>query len=40
MLWALLAAVSVDGLIVDRGWSPERVAEHLALLFRSTFVRE
>jgi len=40
MLWALLSADLVDGLSSDRGWSQEQVTKHLALLFRSTFVRE
>jgi AcrR family transcriptional regulator len=40
MLWALISSDLIEGLLVDRGWSRERLAEHLALLFRSTFVRD
>jgi hypothetical protein len=27
----------IEGLLVDRQWSPEKLAEHLAALFRRTF---
>jgi hypothetical protein len=30
----------IEALIVDRRWSRRRLAEHLALLFRSTFVAD
>jgi AcrR family transcriptional regulator len=40
MLWALMSFDVLEGLLVDRHWSPERYAEHLAVLFRSTFVRD
>lgn len=38
MLFALISSDMIEALIVDRGWSRQRLAEHLALLFRSTFV--
>jgi AcrR family transcriptional regulator len=38
MLFALISSDMIEALIVDRGWSPQRLAEHLALLLRSTFV--
>jgi AcrR family transcriptional regulator len=38
MLFALISSDMIEALIVDRHWSRERLAEHLALLFRSTFV--
>jgi AcrR family transcriptional regulator len=38
MLFALISSDMVEALIVDRRWSRARLAEHLALLFRSTFV--
>ena len=38
MLFALIASDVIEALIVDRRWSRTRLAEHLALLFRSTFV--
>jgi len=40
MLWALMSFDVLEGLLVGRGWSPMRYAEHLAALFRSTFVRD
>ena len=39
MLFALIASDVIEALIVDRRWSRARLAEHLALLFRSTFVK-
>lgn len=38
MLFALVASDVIEALIVDRRWSRQRLARHLALLFRSTFV--
>jgi AcrR family transcriptional regulator len=38
MLYALISSDIVEALLADRKWSCERLAEHLALLFRSTFV--
>ncbi len=38
MLFALISSDVVEALLVDRRWSRRRLAEHLALLFRSTFV--
>jgi AcrR family transcriptional regulator len=38
MLFALISTDLIEALIVDRRWSRQRLAEHLALLFRSTFV--
>jgi len=40
MLWALMSFDVLEGLLVDRRWSPTSYAEHLAALFRSTFVRD
>lgn len=39
MLYAMISSDVVEALLADRGWSPSRLAEHLALLFRSAFVR-
>lgn len=39
MLWALISTDMIDGLLTDRRWSRRHLAEHLALLFRSTFVQ-
>jgi AcrR family transcriptional regulator len=38
MLFALISSDMIEALLVDRRWSRRRLAEHLALLFRSTFV--
>jgi AcrR family transcriptional regulator len=38
MLFALISSDMIEALIVDRRWSRQRLADHLALLFRSTFV--
>ncbi|HEV8650742.1 MAG TPA: helix-turn-helix domain-containing protein [Actinomycetes bacterium] len=40
MLWALMSFDVLEGLLVDRHWSPDHYAEHLAVLFRKTFVRD
>lgn len=40
MLWALISTDVIEKLIVERGWSPERFAEHYGALLRTTFVRE
>ncbi|HEX6470038.1 MAG TPA: helix-turn-helix domain-containing protein [Streptosporangiaceae bacterium] len=37
MLFALATSDVIEALIVDRGWSPERLARHLGALFRATF---
>lgn len=37
MLWALMSFDVLEGLLVDRGWSQQRYATHLAALFRATF---
>jgi AcrR family transcriptional regulator len=37
MLFALVASDVIEALIVDRRWSRRRLAQHLALVFRSTF---
>jgi AcrR family transcriptional regulator len=37
MLFALISSDMIEALIVDRRWSRQRLAEHLALVFRSTF---
>jgi AcrR family transcriptional regulator len=39
MLWALMSFDLLEELLVDRGWSPRAYGDHLAMLFRSTFVR-
>ncbi|GIG69665.1 TetR/AcrR family transcriptional regulator [Phytomonospora endophytica] len=39
MLGALISTDLVDGLLTDRDWSEDELAEHLALLFRRTFLR-
>ena len=39
MLWALISSDIVEGLLTERAWSPDRLAKHLALVFRSTFAR-
>jgi hypothetical protein len=38
MLWALMSFDVLEGLLVERGWTPGRYAEHMATLLRSTFV--
>ena len=38
MLWALIPTDMIDGLLSDRRWSQRRLADHLAVLFQSTFV--
>ncbi|MFI5898377.1 TetR/AcrR family transcriptional regulator [Actinoplanes sp. NPDC051513] len=38
MLYALISSDIVEGLLVDRHWSTARLARHLALLLRSTFL--
>lgn len=38
MLLALISSDMIEALLVDRRWSRRRLAEHLALLFRATFV--
>jgi AcrR family transcriptional regulator len=40
MLWALMSWDILEGLLVDRGWSRKRYADHMSLLLRSTFVRD
>jgi AcrR family transcriptional regulator len=40
MLFALISSDMIEALIVDRRWSRRRLAENLALLFRSTFVAD
>jgi AcrR family transcriptional regulator len=40
MLFALISSDIIEALTVDRRWSRQRLADHLALLFRSTFVAE
>jgi AcrR family transcriptional regulator len=39
MLFALISSDMIEALIVDRRWSRQRLTQHLALLFRSTFVK-
>lgn len=38
MLFALISSDMIEALLVDRRWSKRRLAEHLALLLRSTFL--
>jgi AcrR family transcriptional regulator len=38
MLFALISSDMIEALLVDRRWSRRRVATHLSLMFRSTFV--
>ena len=38
MLFALISSDAIEALIVDRRWSRQRLADHLGLLLRSTFV--
>jgi AcrR family transcriptional regulator len=40
MLFALVSSDMIEALIVDRRWPRQRLAEHLALMFRSTFVAD
>jgi hypothetical protein len=40
MFFALISSDMIEALIVDRRWSQRRLADHLAVLFRSTFVAE
>jgi AcrR family transcriptional regulator len=37
MLWALISTDTIDGLLSERRWSRRKLADHLSLLFRSTF---
>ena len=37
MLWALMSWDVLEGLLIERGWSPENYADRMALLFRATF---
>lgn len=39
MMWALMSWDVLEGLLVDKGWSRERYADHMAVVFRSAFVR-
>jgi AcrR family transcriptional regulator len=38
MLFALISSDMIEALLSDRRWSRQRLAQHLAVLFRSTFV--
>ncbi|MFZ0214662.1 MAG: helix-turn-helix domain-containing protein [Candidatus Dormiibacterota bacterium] len=40
MLFALISSDLIEALIVDRRWSRERLARHLAVMFRSTFLAD
>lgn len=40
MLWALMSSGMIHSLLVDCSWPPRRYGDHLALLLRSTFVRD
>jgi AcrR family transcriptional regulator len=39
VLFALTSSDVVEGLTVDRHWSRQKLADHLGLLFRSTFLK-
>jgi len=39
MLWALMSLDVLKALLADRGWNPRDYGDHLAILFRSTFVQ-
>ncbi|MBF8186061.1 TetR/AcrR family transcriptional regulator [Nonomuraea sp. K274] len=39
MLWSLISTDLFDRIMVDRGWSRERVERHLVALYESAFVR-
>jgi AcrR family transcriptional regulator len=39
MILALISSDLVEALVIDRRWSRKRLAEHLKVLFRATFVR-
>jgi AcrR family transcriptional regulator len=38
LLWALMSFDVLEGLLTQRGWTPERYAERMARLLRATFV--
>jgi AcrR family transcriptional regulator len=38
MIFALSTSDVVGGLVAERGWSPDRLARHLGLVLRSTFL--
>lgn len=40
MMWALMSWDVLEGLTIEREWSAQRYAEAMALLLRSTFVRQ
>jgi AcrR family transcriptional regulator len=40
MLFALISSDMIEALIINRRWSRHRLAQHLALLFRSTFTAD
>ncbi|MDR7301987.1 TetR/AcrR family transcriptional regulator [Haloactinomyces albus] len=40
MIWALMSSDVIERLIVEREWPPAHFAEHLAALFRATFVTD
>lgn len=40
MLWSLISTDTIERLTVDRRWSQRRLAAHLGVLLRSTFVTE
>lgn len=39
MLWALVSSEVIGGLLEDCGWSTDRLATHLAAMYRASFVR-
>lgn len=40
MLWSLISTDTLDRLLDQQGWPPERFADSYALLLRSAFVAE
>jgi hypothetical protein len=38
MLFALISSDMIEALLIERRWSRRRLAEHLALLPRATFL--
>lgn len=38
MLWALISTDMIEGLLVDRAWTPGQFSERFSVLLRSTFV--
>lgn len=39
MLWVLMSFDVLEGLLIDRRWTPDQVTTHLATVFHATFTR-